>query len=41
MPFGAGIGGAGGVDVGAVVGNMEATGVRLVVPQERIFPKLI
>lgn len=27
MAFGAGIGGAGGVDVGAVVGNMEATGV--------------
>ncbi|KAH9853827.1 hypothetical protein C2E23DRAFT_96875 [Lenzites betulinus] len=28
MAFGAGIGGAGGVDVGAVVGNMEATGIQ-------------
>ncbi|OJT07345.1 hypothetical protein TRAPUB_1811 [Trametes pubescens] len=28
MAFGAGIGGAGGLDVGAVVGNMEATGVQ-------------
>ncbi|KAI0829396.1 hypothetical protein BC628DRAFT_1131096 [Trametes gibbosa] len=28
MVFGAGIGGAGGVDVGAVVGNMEATGIQ-------------